>query len=246
MTSTAETVSEHVNSLIESLEDKLANPTTLLPPGNGPSCAASRKGGAGPEARGVAGVVLGLLFDKEAISAGLLKLVDAMRAVAQSFTDAAAAVAESIREIAARIAEFPATLTNVAAQLAGLGGLWLGLANDDALTPKDLATMLNGTADKLGVASAELAGFDLPTLDSAPLMLSLQVLDLAVALAPVCSSLCMSCSALPVCAGVRHVRRRSADDNQGAHRAQEIVRRRYQARRGGAVERRRRARCSDR
>lgn len=127
---------------------------------------------------------MGLLFDKEAISAGLLKLVDAMRAVAQSFTDAAAAVAESIREIAARISEFPATLTNVAAQLAGLGGLWLGLANDDALTPKDLATMLNGTADKLGVASAELAGFDLPTLDSAPLMLALQEFATFVAEAP--------------------------------------------------------------
>ena len=116
------------------------------------------------------------MFDKKQIAAGLRKLVDAARAAARSFIDAAAAIAESIREMTARLAEFPAVLTNVAAQLAGLGSVWMGLVNDDELTPKDLAATLNGTADKLGVASVELTSLDLPALDSAPLMLALQAM----------------------------------------------------------------------
>ena len=172
MTSTAATISSQASSLVESLEDKLANPTALLPKGQARElCVAVRK-----EIKEIGDQPspMSFLFDTEQIAAGLRKLVDAARAAAQSFIDAAAAIVESIRGMAARLTDFPAALKDVSAQLAGLGSVWLSLRNDDAITPKDLAVTLNSTAAKLGASSAGLTGFDLPVLDSAPLKLALQ------------------------------------------------------------------------
>lgn len=172
MTSTAAIISSQASSLVESLEDKIANPTALLPKGQARElCVAVRK-----EIKEIGDQPspMSFLFDTEQIAAGLRTLVDAARAAAQSFIDAAAAIVESIRGMAARLTDFPAALKDVSAQLAGLGSVWLSLRNDDAITPKDLAVTLNSTAAKLGAISAGLTGFDLPVLDSAPLKLALQ------------------------------------------------------------------------
>ena len=173
MSSTASNVTGEAESLMTSFQVKLADPLSLMPKSKSQgACAAPRVKTADEDA---SPPPLSFLYNEEQIRAGLLELTESAKAACQGFIDAATAIADAVKVVAERLAEFPAALTNVASQLAALEGMWANLASSDSLlTPKELAATLDSTADQLISATAQLTGFDLPTVDGQPLMLALQ------------------------------------------------------------------------
>ena len=97
--------------MVESFEEKLANPAALLmllPSAKPGGCLALKGVDDHPS-------LLSFLYDTEEISANLRKLADSARSAAQSFSEATAAIAEVHTQAVARLADFSAALASVSA-----------------------------------------------------------------------------------------------------------------------------------